>query len=153
MATRNEHETARKEIMTRVKAALDAEAITAVEWPGMRFEQPKAQPWYRVGIQAGQAQPAALGPQKLNRTPFVVFLQIFLPIENALGNAAAYEAADAIGALNNTNQTRTDGTSGTRADVKFRVASAPNFVGKDGTFIQYNVELPGYYDAHPGTLV
>tara|TARA_R110000803_G_scaffold209965_3_gene280589 strand:- start:17944 stop:18405 length:462 start_codon:yes stop_codon:yes gene_type:complete len=153
MGTRNEHETARKEIISQVKAALDAESITAVEWPSMRFEQPEGLPWYRVTIQQGQSNPAALGPQKLNRSPFVIFLQVFLPIENLTGDSAAYVAADALGSLNNTDATRTDGPTGTRAAVKFRVTSAPSFVTKDGAFEQHNVTLPGYYDITPGTIV
>ena len=153
MAKRNEHETARREILSRVKAVLDAESITAVEWPSLRFKQPTRSQWYRVTIQQGQANAAALGPQKLNRTPFVVFLQVFIPIENETGDAAAYTAADALGALNNTDATRTDGPTGTRARVTFRVTSAPSFSGKDGSFEQHNITLPGYYDVTPGDLV
>lgn len=153
MSTRNEHATARKQITLYVQQALLSAGIpsASIEWPNLRFKQPETGPWWRVTILFGESQPAALGPQKLNRTPFSVVVQVFMP--TGTGVTASDTTADELGQWNNTTNKATDPASGTVAHVKFRVASAPVFVQAADGFEQYNVTLPGYFDIEPGSLV
>lgn len=125
----------RESILTKFAEALAASSTPnlPVEAPNRRFKRPTSGAWGRVTINFGTRNPAALGSagQKLNRTAFVLVLQVFVP-END-GEKIAFEIVDdVIGRLDYGTRIATNATTSRRSNVQFNSSSILT-VGRAGT--------------------
>ena len=115
----------RKAVFAEFEAALAAApnySAIAIDAPNRRFQKPLNDPWVRVALNPGTRAPAALGSsgQKLNRFPFILALQVFVPENN--GEKIAFEIADELlGPLE--YQTAIGTVDGTRHNIHFETAS------------------------------
>lgn len=138
------HTTAAEEIKRAWLTAWQAGPLLyalPVEHENQRFTQPATGPWGRLTLVTGETEPAAIGngQGRLERTPFVLFLQVFMP-ENT-GTKVARQAADIMRALDRMSIQKDALT------VNFRTTGltpAPNPANTGLT--AYNVQLPGQYD-------
>lgn len=137
------HTTAAEEIKRAWLAAWNAGPLDAmpVEHENLRFQQPSTGPWGRLTLVTGDTEPAAIGTGagRLERTPFVLFMQVFMP-ENT-GTKIARQAADAMRALDRMSIQKDALT------VNFRTAGltpAPN--PSNTGLVAYNVQIAGQYD-------
>jgi hypothetical protein len=137
------HTTAAAEIKRAWLFAWNAGTLSSipVEHANQRFQQPKNGPWGRLTLQTGKTTPAAIGGQmgKLDRTPFILSLQMFLP-ENS-GTSIAQQAADCLklldrATINHDNLAINFDTAGYEA--------APNPANTG--IVAYNCEISGFYD-------
>jgi hypothetical protein len=71
-----------------------------IEHENHRFKEPTALAWGRLTLTTGKTTPQAIGgpTNKLDRTPFFLNLQIFIP--ETKGSKIAKQAHDAMSALN-----------------------------------------------------
>lgn len=137
------HTTAAEEIKRAWLTAWNAGPLSAlpVEHENLRFQQPSSGPWGRLTLVTGDTEPAAIGSGagRLERTAFVLFLQIFMP-ENT-GTKIARQAADVMRSLDRLSIHQPGLT------INFRTAGytpAPNPANTG--LAAYNVQIPGQYD-------
>lgn len=135
------HTTAAEEIKRAWHTAWIGSPLASmpVEQDNLPFKQPKGQPWGRLSILQGETSKVALGPP-MNRTPFVLQLQVFLPEHT--GTRTATKAADALAVLNGLT-TRAAGLI-----VRFGEASIAR-ANDDGGAAAWLATLPGTYDIDP----
>jgi hypothetical protein len=140
-------ESARKLIADAWIAAVDAANLTyPIEYQNLPFEQPEKGPWGRYTLGMGTTEPAALGTQgaKMDRTPFFVTVQVFIPINEGTLPAYATEAAMAL--MNYRKLRSPDG----KTVVHLRTASLSQGTEQDG-LTGFNVTIQGHFDTHQGT--
>ena len=139
------HDAVRAEIMARVKTlatGLDGALSLKCQYDNLPFLQPKASPWGRIELVVGKTAPAAIG-HRLNRTPLILYLQVFIP--EAAGTRIAWQAADMMAEVFD-YQTLSLGHA---ADIGFQTASPPVSAGVKDGFRQFNVTIDGSYDTEP----
>lgn len=155
--SKSAHQTARESIMQEFVTAWNASAFgptndnEPIGYENMPFEQPETGRFFKLYLLPGNTEPAAIGPAKLNRTPFALMLQCFIPERE--GSIKAWEAADIMAELDYKTGYATHIASDTRIHYKFRTAGSVQSIGKDGPWAQFNVSILGVYDAEPGTSV
>jgi hypothetical protein len=139
------HETARILISNRFDAVWNAGALSAwkVERENQKFTQPKGEPWGRLTIRTADTEPLEVGNVN-ERTPFVIFFQVFIPEEK--GTSAAYKARDILDGMKRQILRSNDGT------VVVHIRPAQLVPGRDeGGFVGFNVTIPGYFDHYPAS--
>lgn len=152
---------ARQAIFLQFEAARAAstdyptEAEFPIEAANRRFKRPDSGPWGRLVLTFGERNPIAVGgnagKQNLNRTAFVLGLQIFLPEHT--GEKEAYEIAGQImGALDYETTSILDFPITTRVDCFFETSSfiavgkvTGGESGPAGTE-QFNATISGHFD-------
>lgn len=147
---------ARDEILTRLKAALDASAYSSIAvvyddavadhpkgepsaTPPATPPVPSGQPWLRVGVRHSDGVQASLGSingKRRQEQSGVVFVQMFTP------SGDGHKTADALGDLI-LDAFRTGGQ--TTSGVQFRSARRVE-VGKDGAWFLTNCLVDFQYD-------
>ncbi len=109
-----------------------------IEHENHRFKAPTDTPWGRLTLTRGDTSKVSLGGPtvKIERTPFILNLQVFIP-ENQ-GTRAADNAADAMAALNDFTASETNLT------VNFKtVGIGSSSADKGAAFL---ITIPGQYD-------
>lgn len=136
------HEAAREMIAEAWKQAWVASGLTfPVEIQNHAFKRPPNATWGRYTYLPGETEPAALGIS-IERTPFALILQIFLP-ENT-GTKDATLAADALRPLNGAVRRSPDG----KVVVNFRTVGLTPGTTEDGVEA-FNVTIRGHHDIYP----
>lgn len=136
------HETATAEIMRLWKLASLSGALATLptEYENRRFKRPDAGPWGRLTLRKAQSTPRNIGDGlRVERTPFVLYLQIFIP--EGEGTRVAEQAHDRLKILNY-QATYTPGCA-----VFLEVASMEAVPEPAGSgFVSFNCSIPGHYD-------
>jgi hypothetical protein len=127
-------EDAAKEIRTRFDQNVAQPEQLLVEFPNTPFTQPDKDMWMRFRILWGDSFQATLGARKRHRTPSVMEIQIFEPVEGGDGKSLCL--ADKI---------KTLFRSTTVNGITWRTPSLAN-VGRDEQWWQTNVSCPFYFD-------
>jgi len=96
-----------------------------VLWPNDGRIKPPEAPWARFTIITGNTSNACIGGY-MRRTPIIFGVQIYLPMDR--GTKAAYQAADALAALENQNYISPD----TSTTLKTRTSTVIDGGVKDG---------------------
>ncbi len=140
------NDAARKLITDRFFAVWNAGALAAmkIEIDGQKFVQPKNQTWGRLSMVFGENQPNEVGPNSGERTPFVFYLQVFIPDDT--GTRDAYLAADILKPMRREVLRHSDASGATV--VHIRPVSCRKTTPTAG-FAAFNVTATGYFDYEP----
>lgn len=141
------HATAAAEINRAWLFAWQASPLSAsipVEHQNHRFARPTAGAWGRLSLATGETSPASIGTGAgaLERTPFILTLQVFLP-ENT-GTRLAAMAADAMRSMNRMSINK-DGLTLNFDTVSLAPAPNPGNTGLEA----FNATISGQYDIRP----
>jgi len=139
------HEDARKLIIDRFDAVWQAGSMASMplERENHEFKRPENAVWGRLSLQFGRTEPHEIG-NRGERTPFVLFLQIFIPPNG--GTLAAYVAADILRPIKSQPQLSDD----LQTVVHFRPPSVPAVADVAG-FKAFNVTIMGYFAYDPAS--
>jgi hypothetical protein len=125
---------AAKEIRQRFDANVAQVEDVPVEYPNTPFSPPKDETWMRMRILWGDSFQATLGEAKRFRTPGVLEVQIFEPVQK--GDGCSLDLSDKIKSL--FRSTTVNG-------ITWRTPSLAS-VGRDEQWWQTNVSCPFYFD-------
>ncbi len=144
------HDLARSTVAAAWKAVWDASSVAdlPVEFQNQPFKRPQNVPWGRYTLLPGETEPAALGAEglKMERTPFVLIVQVFHPEDT--GTRKAYQASDAMRGLNYSRH-RQDYPGGFVV-VNFNTSGLTPGVAEDG-LDAFNVTISGHWDSYQAT--
>lgn len=110
-----------------------------LEIENREFKRPKDADWGRLTLALGETTSIAVGSD-VERTPFVVTLQYFIP--EGKGTLNAYDARDVLKALRNIS--RRDG----QIVVKYNDVSLVGPLPVVDGFASFNVTARGYFDIY-----
>lgn len=111
----------------------------SIDYQNHPFKQPTSA-WGRLTISCGKTTPQALGgpSRKVTRTPFILTLQLFIPINE--GTKAAAAAADIMAKLDHTS------TGSSTVTVRFETAGWEQVAKDESSFVPFNISIAGTYD-------
>lgn len=118
-----------------------------IEYQNQKFSKPQSGPWGRYTLLPGETNPAALGVNgaKIDRTPFFLTIQVFIPEEG--GTSVAFQVSDILANLN-TQQRLSDDR---KTVVSFYSAGLTPGAAEDGVDA-FNVTIQGQWDSYQAAI-